>query len=188
MKKIMFNDRYNLTEAVINGTKTQTRRIMNVMFANDPKYLDKKYYNWYSRYKIGEEVAVAMSYYDAQDRVFYETGGEGNHGIYDAYRDTAGWKNKMFVKAELMPYRIRIKDIRVERLQDISDEDCIKEGIIKTYLEVAEKYIYFADLRLAPVDTPREAFGDLFCKIQGKRTWEENPWVWVYDFELIKER
>lgn len=39
-----------------------------------------------------------------------------------------GWDNKMFVRAEHMPHRIRITDIRVERLQDISDEDCLRKA------------------------------------------------------------
>jgi len=184
MKKIMFNDRYGLTEAVINGTKTQTRRIINVMFADNPRPLDNKY----SRYKIGEDVAVAMSYYDAQDRVFYGTGGKGNHEIYDAYRDIAGWKNKMFVKAELMPYRIRITDIRVERLQDISYEDCIKEGILHRITNITFPYSFWDGRKEVVFRSANDAFACLIDKVNGKDTWNSNPWVRVYDFELITNK
>lgn len=44
--------------------------------------------------------------------------------------ESAGWTNKMFVRANLMKRHIRITDVKVERLRDISEEDCLKEGII----------------------------------------------------------
>mgnify|MGYP003319932644 CR=1 FL=1 len=83
-------------------------------------------------YFIGEEVAIAQSYRDA------------GYGVWDILEklhpdrkpqvlDSVGasWFNKMFVRADLMPRRIKITHIRVERLQDISDADCLKEGVSK---------------------------------------------------------
>ena len=90
----------------------------------------------------------------------------------------------MFVRAEFMPHKIKITDIRVQRLQDISDEDCLAEGIIKyangvyTYIENGKKY-YHAEL-----DTPQKAYAALIDKISGKGTWKRNPWVFVYTFSL----
>lgn len=115
MKKIMFNDRYGLTGAVLSGRKTQTRRIVP---KNTPlgswKETEAK-----AHYKVGEIVAVAQSYCD-----FYDDTNDPR-----IFPSGAGWTNKMFVRADLMPHRIRITNVRIERLQDISDEDCIKEGI-----------------------------------------------------------
>lgn len=102
---------------------------------------------------------------------------------------SAGWGNKMFVRAELMPHRIRITDVRVERLQDISDDDCLKEGIEKmvTGCEYYQYsfYDHFKSLWHNHM-TPREAFARLIDKVSGKGTWGSNPYVFVYDFELIK--
>lgn len=168
MKKIMFKDKYGLTEAVLAGIKTMTRRIVP-----DGTTLG----NWeetekISRFKPGEVVAVAQSYEDA-----------GYNPL--AASHLSGWANKMFVKANLMPHRIRITNVRVERMQDISDEDCIREGIVKALglygcegLCERGDQLYF--------NTPRTAFAALIDRISGKGTWEKNPLVFVYEFELLE--
>ena len=106
------------------------------------------------------------------------------------FPDGAGWSNKMFVRADLMPHYICITNVRVERLQDISDEDCIKEGVCKW---TKDKELYKYDLadgfemfewRDKP-RTPREAYAALIDRISGNGTWESNPYVFVYDFELV---
>ena len=146
MKKIMFNDKYGLTKAVLEGRKTQTRRIgyqgtfkrycncgfglegadKNKLFINDGNEVVAK-----SKFKIGEEVAIAQRYIDLDDK-FYRLCGIYKGGM-------KGYYNKMFVKADFMPHRIHITNIRVERLQDISEGDCLAEGIQdivgKTYPE-----------------------------------------------------
>lgn len=95
----------------------------------------------------------------------------------------------MFVKPELMPHQIRITAVRVERLQDISDEDCLKEGI-SPMIVGCEYYVFsFIDKEkgcFLDYKTPREAYAALIDKVSGKGTWESNPYVFVYDFELIK--
>ena len=105
---------------------------------------------------------------------------------------TPGWNNKMFVRADLMPHRIRITDIKVERLQNISHEDCLKEGIT-TITEGKKKvgngfgWDTIADtLERDTFFTAKAAFAALADKIGGKGTWERNPWVFAYEFKLIK--
>lgn len=96
------------------------------------------------KYKLGEVVAIAQSYKDV-DR-FHR---KGKNADYLEYLDSIlpelklypGWGNKMFVKADLMPHHIKITGIKVERLQDISDEDCLKEGIIHVSTFLGQKYI-----------------------------------------------
>lgn len=88
-----------------------------------------------------------------------------------------------------MPHQIRITAVRVERLQDISDEDCLKEGI--SPMIVGCEYYVFTLIdtekgRFLDYKTPREAYAALIDKVSGKGTWESNPYVFVYDFELIK--
>lgn len=78
-------------------------------------------------------------------------------------------------------------DLKVERLQDISDEDCIKEGVL-----YSDKYAmpYGISDSKAPngvffyYSTPREAYADLIDRISGRGTWQSNPFVFAYDFEL----
>ena len=184
MKKIMFNDQYCLTKAVLEGRKTQTRRIIpqSVIdkakgtfdsISHEENLIDAQYLVGHSRYAVDEEIAIAQAYKDCY-RV-----------IHVAY--TAGWDNKMFVNAIYMPHRILITNIRVERLQDISDKDCMLEGIDRV-----DKCIGYwkqesnGGLSFYDAATCREAFAKLIDKVSGKGTWESNPLVFVYDFMLVK--
>lgn len=207
MKKIMFNDRYGLTDAVIEGRKTMTRRLVPwslteqwIEFVSDAPsvggvYVHESEKDFYERetprYKVGEIVAVAQNYFSTYDESKWE------NGIwYNEFADGsditnhAGWINKMFVKAEYMPHRIRITGIKCERLQDISDEDCFREGISESWYESTDTTTYgYADEKKGTAvefDTPREAFAALIDKVSGRGTWESNPWVVVYEFELVK--
>ena len=100
----------------------------------------------------------------------------------------------MFTKADLMPHHIRITNIKIERLQDISDEDCLREGVelnTRQYeYDGTKKYCvcglgHWRAIGCTDFDTPREAFAALIDKVSGKGTWESNPYVFVYEFELI---
>ena len=136
-KKIMFNDRYGLTEAVLIGRKTMTRRICKEQVWSHSDIVNAEngiFHFEIPKYKFGEVVAIAMSYKDVVEHLakkLYDVGKwmDDNH----ITKNMAGWLNKMFVKADLMIFHIRITDIKVERLQDISDEDCIKEGVIPAW-------------------------------------------------------
>ena len=180
MKKIMFNDRYGLTRAVLDGRKTQTRRVVppsvieKYAMLEDPTIIDD------ARYDVGEVVAVAQSYIDCGNLPDYELDEEG----LPIMPTKSGYFNKMFVRANLMPNKIRITDVRVERLQDISDEDCLKEGIRKVVNENGI-YVQYYVAHEACYESPREAFVHLIDKVSGKGTWERNPYVYVYDFERM---
>lgn len=187
MKKIMFNDRYGLTNAVLQGSKTMTQRIVPNKYIADIERglkgvsLTKAYLDGRA-YRVGEVLAVAQSYKDVVDKDVRD------HYIprwsfIDDHCDEAGYYNKMFVKADLMPHRIRITDIKVERMQDISEEDCLMEGIVKTHGGYGVKF--GKDYNVFDYN-PRDAFATLINKVSGKCTWESNPFVFAYSFELVK--
>lgn len=116
MKKILFNDKYGLTEAVLEGRKTMTRRICKEQVWSHSDIVNAEngiFHFEIPRYKVGDVVAIAQKYSEI--------------GIGPFPFCESGWRNKMFVRADLMPHHIRITDIEVERLQDISDDDCLKE-------------------------------------------------------------
>lgn len=194
MKKIMFNDKFLLTQAVLRGEKTQTRRIVK----DGTPLGDFEETMKHAPYKVGEIVAVSQSYKAIYDELEEKDGNcVANEWWCDAW-DIAGgnidistgYTNKMFVKPELMPHKIKITNVRIERLQDISDEDCLREGVLSS-----DKYAlpYGIPMRDAPnnvffyYNSPREAFTTLINKVSGKDTWESNPYVWVYDFELVNQ-
>ena len=205
MKKIMFNDKYGLTRAVLDGRKTQTRRIAcywdNLeITSKDVKrqklddgtctfFIDDVLYRT-ARYKIGEGVAVTQKYADLMGNDIFRCLCQVHGVSLNAISSKKGYNSKMFVRAELMPHHIRITNIHVERMQDISDEDCLAEGIriiqgVK-YFKYGFIHKKCETLGLDLFHTPREAYAALINLICGKDTWERNPFVFVYEFELIK--
>lgn len=194
MQKIMFNDQYGLTQAVLDGRKTQTRRIAfqepfkfycNCGFYTEGKDKGKLAINdgneivAKSTYKIGEVVAVAQRYSDIPF----------NKEIFKGAGLSIGWVNKMYVKSDLMPHHIKITNIRCERLQSISTEDCMKEGIFCSHIKgIDDAYSYDATndsfKKKRWYRTPIEAYKMLSCKLH--LHWGSNPLVFVYDFVLVK--
>ena len=197
MKKIMFNDKYGLTQAVLEGRKTMTRRIIQddvVERYSDPWDLMGNC----ARYHFGEVVAIAQSYNDVN------SGGYPVDSRYDPFRtayyavgcvkeSNGGWNNKMFVKADLMPHHIKITNVHVERLQDCSDDDILKEGVFQISAPIYRHYngigYTFKGWTERGVecssDTPKGAFKALIDKTCGRGTFESNPYVFVYSFKLL---
>ena len=206
MQKRMFRDRYGLTDLVLSGHKTQTRDVIKVQderldylrgwnldggFAEFGKEGEEPL-RLYPKYYVGEVVAVAQSYQKTYPNADFEMVDK-----WTFMTESAGWKNKMFVKPNLMPHAIKITNIQVERLQDISDGDCLKEGVkraslgfyvegikVKNWETESHRETASGCLKLFPY--PQEAFAALIDKINGKGTWASNPYVFVYDFELNK--
>lgn len=239
MKKIMFSDQYDLTQAVLEGRKTMTRRALPKLvqelldaytkgvcvvpesaipvgmsieeFAEQfAKYPGKVIITHkdeqatftpsqeeilekileHSTYKVGEVVAIAQRYTDIEWRnnPYCEIPDLSFNG---QLAKSKGWKNKMYVRADLMPHRIRITNVRIERIQDISDEDCMREGVRKLESDGCPIMFTFDGWSFKNkvnrcTDSPKEAFEALFKKLSGKKAWDDNPWVFVYEFELGK--
>lgn len=197
MQKIMFNDHFGLTEAVLDGRKNMTRRvvgnfapIVSYVRLSERGYTEARHGDvWFPagkkknpKYKVGDIVAIAQSYKDAKYAPL-------------AASHLAGWNNKMFVKAELMPHQIRITSVRIERLQEISNDDCLQEGIYKQEPRPGVPALYAfetctdqygATLAKRWYASPRDAFAALIDKVSGKGTWKSNPFVFVYEFEKVK--
>ena len=220
MKKIMFNDRYGLTQSVLEGKKTMTRRIIPDIeiewnrrgvvtlpvggFEHDVLFMDVRKIlpdmgrcdypaptKYQPRYERGEELAVAQCYKDIDYRgiVAYEDASDIQPGMVRPIpaQESAGWTNKMFVRADLMEETIRITDIQLQRLNNITDEDCLKEGVEKWIdCYIVSGIMENQGKNNVCFDTPREAFAALIDRISGKGTWQRNPWVYVYTFELLR--
>lgn len=222
MKKIMFNDRFGLTDAVLNRRKTQTRRIVSsrktfkgewvagfhvyrrqsdgaileypCMYDADERDLDGG--QILPKYKVGEIIAIAQDYSTILNELedpknyccmgHWETDGP-KRAHYAGLCYHPGGTNKMFVAPNEMPHQIKIAGIRIERLQEISDEDCIKEGV---YMDEdpmnVQAFIYSFPNALQWYFSPQEAYAHMIERICGKGTWTSNPYVFVYDFELVK--
>lgn len=201
MQKRMFRDKFGLTDLVLSGKKTQTRDVIKLQderldylrgWSLDGGFAEfgragEEPLALYPKYYVGEMVAVAMSYKSIYERVAKTW--EYAEEYKREYENLAGWNNKMFTNTKMPFATIKITKIRFEKLQDISEEDCLKEGILKS-----DKYAmpYGITEKVAPncvfffYKTPKEAFAALIDKINGYGTWASNPYVFVYDFELVK--
>lgn len=166
MKGILFKE--DMFFAVIQKLKTQTRRIA---ISDKP------------RYTIGEKVFLKEPYIILYNEVHYKF----DNGFIG---DGKGWQNKMFMPEKYARHYIEIIDVRREPLQDISEDDCIAEGIERVSMphpyenknmEGFKNYIFpemIADAKLS--------YESLWADINGFDSWVANPNVWVYEFKLVK--
>lgn len=153
------------------------------------------------KYKVGEIVYLKEPHilYDEQNQELRTNAS----GIQFAYKygnnipieeitgkSDSKWSNKLFMPASAARHFIKITAVRAERLQDISEEDCFKEGIEYSPEAVPIGYPFGAEFPynngFHNYTTAKEAYAALIDKINGKGTWESNPWVWIYSFILIR--
>lgn len=173
----MFNTKYGLEQAVLRGYKTRTWRA------------DKK-----PRYEVGEIVAIKQSYkqliQEQPKEWLYKKGLLANVPIEGeimplAYLRSAGYNNKMFVRPEFMPHHIRITAIKPCRLQDITNEECLREGII--YIGYIDKFYFQREDKEGFYFTqPQDGFATLINKLNSRGYWDSNPQGYAYEFELVK--
>ena len=172
MRKIYFNDMVQQTWDVIEGKITQFRSIISPQptyhkdkgvcwkggaYGATFRRKQDDYMNFVSgteynrscrRFRVGEVLAVAQSYKDAGYFCHYYNDTDEFMFIMKDSRDVAvppvAVYNKLFVKAEYMPHKICVKRVRMEKLQDISDEDCYKSGVIAIEPEIKSSFIWFS--------------------------------------------
>lgn len=190
-----------MVKAILEGRKTQTRRIKNLKEINlNPaswRYVSKLGGSWKDKAKYifrfinptGRPVNIASPYGLPGDRLWVretflvERSQHKDFYEYKAdYSNTfAGdvcWKPSIFMPREACRILLEVTDVRVERLQDISEEDAIAEGIsLPNYAEQAIKDIFFPE--------PSAIYSELWESINGKGSWDKNPWVWVIEFKKV---
>lgn len=211
MKGICFTE--PLFHKIVKGEKTQTRRIMNPQPTLKADWFIKELEGWKGfavlekytdcelerfeihklltpRYKVGEVIYLKEPYiyeYDKEEKCFRNY---YKYLIADVLKIKAigaevRWKNKLFMPESEARYFIEITGVRVERLQDISNEDCVREGIIPCFSLTGGHWHYFMPDKLnEPYHSPVNAYAVLINRIDSKGTWDRNPYVWVYEFKL----
>ena len=92
------------------------------------------------------------------------------------------YKSPLFMPEKFSRIKLKITGVRVERIQDISEEDSIKEGVKRfdngTYKNYSKESLHNFTL-------PRNSYHSLINSIHKKNIWKENPFVFVYDFEVL---
>ena len=190
--------------AILDGTKTQTRRLIKPQpLENTSGYLYKGTF-WgfgeiipkkmiqYAPYKPGDILWVRETWSD----FYFEESGYIYEADEDRVSDEFRWKSSTHMPRKAARIFLEVKSVRVERLQDITEEDARAEGI-KSYLLHKEhggewrerngSLFWSSDYNTH--STRKEAFSELWDSLNAKRgySWESNPWVWVIEFARIKK-
>lgn len=148
------------------------------------------------RYKVGEIIYIKEPYINNidPDRVFYKYDPADIQALqdlgYGEYLDKPGfWRNKQSMPAQLARHFLRITARHGERLQDITDDGCKKEGIFSDALECNFGLPNIQCTGLATVlgKSWRDAYASLIDLTYREGTWRKNPFVWVYEFEIVPE-
>lgn len=199
-KPILFSTA--MVQAILEGRKTQTRRVVKHQVSWESSCLPKGSLAGFAVYdkrgaqywldgedqpatladgfcpygNPGDVLWVRESWFNDADK------GEAPIYVYKAtFRDfprgSSKWKPSIHMPYSACRLFLRITDIRVERLQDISEEDCLKEGIES--VKVSEAAYHSG--------TYGEWFRELWQSINGPESWEANPWVWVVSFERTEK-
>lgn len=192
-RPVIFNG--EMVSAILDGRKTQTRRVMAVQpesnqfgllrISDSTKHSDIGKYHWAESNATGTHQRSALfscPFGQVGDRLWVrETFGDcGNRLVYRAdTEDGAASQVKRWVPSIHMPREacrilLEITAVRVERLNDISEEDARAEGVAPSQ----------------HIITPLEAlyrvgFLNLWQSIYGEESWSANPWVWVIEFRRV---
>lgn len=200
-----------MVEAILDGNKTQTRRIVKQLENETNSNTSYRLANiidrislesvlqiveahkpdeWHSKYPNPNPIICK---YGKEDDVLWvrETWTTGRHGtdgteyLYKAGNDDyfqPKWKPSIYMPIEACRIRLKIKSIRVERLTDISEQDAIAEGVKKDLLGYVD---YMSrDDDYWSLDA-RHSYFSLWDKINGKDSHKKNPYVWVIKFERL---
>lgn len=171
-----------MVRAILEGRKTQTRRVMN------PQPVDQDENGWYVQVPVTDARAPGMVFYERKyfhcpygqpgDQLWVRETFDDVHGsvLYRANPEDAEdfppcggkrchWKPSIFMPRWASRITLEIVGVRVERVQEITPDDARAEGVEHLY-------------------APRNAFANLWDSINAKRGygWDSNPWVWVVEF------
>jgi hypothetical protein len=126
---------------------------------------------WVSPYGMpGDQLWVKETFSVIEDRVIFRA--SLAEGVNDGCKFI--WKPAIFMPRRFSRITLEIVSVRVERLQQISEEDAKVEGIIAEGLSPEGDWC------------SRECYKRLWKNINGKGSWEKNPWVWVIQFRSLK--
>lgn len=217
-KPILFNT--EMVQAILAGTKTQTRRIIKPQPEKLPYFMEKwpygkigdilwvretfEYYsvNWDMHEKEKRTSSVAFNYKATigSPKEMKTTSLFAKKAVLTIENDklkNSSWKPSIFMPKEACRIFLKITDIRVERLQEISEADAIKEGVhYEDFFESYDCYLCRSEkghrgaLHICEdgyFDNAFESFRSLWYSLNGENSWQQNPFVWVIQFERISK-
>lgn len=194
-----------MVQAILSGKKTQTRRIVKQqphgfgcwvlqgiywLFPNVNPYMKiKSRWNpgdilWVRETWYNDAVFGAPSFYYKADDSFNDQFERHKLGQVGPFK----WKPSIHMPRAACRLFLKVNDVRVERLQDITEEDAIAEGVGAGF-QMNSGYPDYQHIKNGVCeltqDTAVASYASLWDSINGCGSWDQNPWVWVIEFERI---
>lgn len=179
-----------MVQAILDGRKTQTRRIVKEPFQTWMQTTTNP--EWWNGIEtqckhgqIGDILWVRETWQyvefgcEPEECGYVYKASENGRDWQDNDKEWK-WKPSIFMPREACRIELRITNIKVERLQSISEEDAICEGVKKINNGIYECYTPDTD---PPFLNAKESFETLWKSINGELSWNENPFVWAITFE-----
>lgn len=196
IKPILFNT--EMVQAILDGRKSCTKRLVKFLSGENPR--------WTGYIKDGlmlyngkNEPCIRKAPYQPGDILYVrETWKKAPNGYYyyedwqrNDIADVTKWKPSIHMPKEAARIWLKVTDVRVERLQEITDNECIKEGIYPSNCRDCNA-IFGCDV------CPDEGYDevDMFVEVWNSTIkksnlnrygWDANPWVWVIEFERCEK-
>lgn len=173
-----------MVQANLENRKNQTRRTVKDEFlrewlASFP--LSKNLLNKHCPYgKPGDLLYVRETFIKSEyatDLYYYKTDG----GV------SGKWKQSIHLPKSGSRIWAMVEDIRVERVKDISEEDAKAEGIEPTKKDSRTGLQYFKNYLDSTLSNPVQSFQSLWASINGRASWDANPWVWVIKYRILSK-
>ena len=199
VKPILFST--EMVTAILEGRKTMTRRVMkeqplSLNFYDDNGEFKRPVMNFPVSKKHFTGVTAPLCPYGWPDDILWvrekwrhndtQTGFPYHHYQDDTIytdRDNEKWKPSIFMPKAACRIFLKITDVRVERLQDISNWDAKYEGVELLFDKHYSDYLFKNYTTGFNFYNPKLSFQTLWEKINGHESWEANPFVWVISFE-----
>lgn len=195
-----------MVQAILDGRKTQTRRVVKPQPPRDFDYLGtgtdtasgepifyacwewEKFHNvkcpygqpgdvlWVRERFRKNEMPTGSPYHYYADNDVYTN------------KDNERWKPSIHMPKDAARIWLEITNVRVERLQDITGDDAQSEGISPCHNHGWKDYMASVEMDCFIGNYGRtSSFQSLWQSINGKESWDANPWVWVIEFKRIEK-
>lgn len=131
----------------------------------------------------GDRLWVRETFYRFGDMIFYKA------SIPQDQKVECKWKPSVHMPRVASRILLEITDVRVERLQEISEEDAKAEGASRCYEAIEGNFLEpdkKTDLILGPTGSHYTGFKSAWYSIHSQESWDANPWVWAVDFKRIE--
>jgi hypothetical protein len=196
-RPILFSGEFSgeMVRAILDGRKTQTRRVVKnldlIQYTTDgvPGFEDEagdhhETVEACPHGKPGDHLWVRETY------GLSKSNPTGKNVVYaaDGNDRVSGWTPSIHMPRWASRITLGVTGIRVERLQEISEQDAIAEGLLAWQSNALEPVYYGVSLADVWEEDPRLTYKRLWNTIYTERghSWDSNPWVWVIDFSVIK--